>query len=793
MADTYENTISIIITAIDQASEVLAEITAQVEEAQKALTDSTTTTNDEVTTANEELAANFQETADAIKMSLGEVAIANDSLVANMDSLVEDVDLRNELMIVSFNAMRDKVVADMTDISLSQDLAFKGGSKGFNFGPLGSLTGLSATGNAILGAAAIAGLSIKAQADFQQAITRLYTTAGETANQNQLMSGISRISTTTGEGVVNLTSGTNGQPGAMYYISSAGYNNLQGLSILHPVAQAAAMEGANPADVANALTTMMRDYNASPQQATAYMNMMMTAISRGKTTLQQTSTALPDFLTAASVAHLSPSNVLAYYSALTSAGVSSQQSGQDVNALIRELSGSFTTPESTALQNIGLNPFNIEKNLSKVGIGGMVNTIEQAILSHMKGGTVLLSAYQNSAVAQQNLQTMIAAAPVAVQSLAQQLVSGQLSYGAFRQYAYMLPGADRGYITQIETAYQQANSFNKALSSNKPLQQTYLSENQQIFGQGDARNAAIIGEQHYSAIVANQNAIQQSANNVGKNVEGWSKYQGTLNAQLKEFLQGIEAVGRSLGKDFLPSLTTTLDVFNELLQGHFSEFFTAIGNGVINNIPFFKTFIGWLEDILAFFMEMGPRIGRDIGQWWNDIKNDATEFAKNITDFFGNIVSSIVSGFTELPQKIGDAIKNGAKGLAQGAKNLVGTIGKDVGGLFSDIAHLASGTVSAQGGLTLVGENGPELVMMPAGARVYNDAETTAILNRGAASISSGGGQATTINLSVNIGNFLGTPADQQALARKIYQSLQNIARQHGMASSLPNIGVLPQ
>lgn len=795
MADSYDNLINITITAIDQASEVIAGITAQIEDAQKALTDSATTTTEEVSTANDEMAANFQEASDAIKQSLGEIGVAGDGLVADMDTLVGEVDSRNAMIIASFTAMKDSIKADMSEISLSENVGFESGNLGkLGLGGLGSLTGMSTMGNVILGGAAAAAFSVYEAANFQQSLTRLYTTAGEVGNKNQIGAGISAISAATGQNVIDLTSGKNGQPGAMYYISSAGYNNLSGLQVLKPVAQASAMEGANPADVANALTTMMRDYGASPGQATSYMNMLMTSIARGKTTLQQTSTALPSFLTGASAAKLNPTNVLAYFSTLTSAGVSSNQAGQDINAIIRELSGGFTTQESTALQNLGLNPVNIESGFSKMGIAQTVNMIEQAVLSHMKGGKVLLGAFQNSTIATQNLNTEIASAPADVRSLAEQLVNGQMSYGAFRQYASMLPGRDRSIAEQIATTYNQTQSFNKALTSNKPLAQTYLSENQQIFGQGDARNAAIIGEQHYQQTLANQKAIQQAAQNSSKNVEGWSKYQGTLNAQIKEFEQGLLGVSRSLGKDFLPGLTTVLRVTNLLLQGHFSKFFEDIGKAVIDNVPFLKTEIGWLENIIAWFMELGPKIGKAVSHLWTDVKKDFDSFNKQISGFFGSLVSGVVDSFTQLPGKIGDAITKGAKALGKGASNFIGGVSKDVTGFFSSlgIPGLASGTMSAQGGLTLVGENGPELVQMPAGARVYNDSETQAILNRGAASVS-GGGQATTINLSVNVGNFLGTPADQQKLAKQIYQSLQNIARQHGMASSLPNIGVLPQ
>ena len=795
MASATDNLISITITAIDQASEVIAGITAQIEDAQKALTDSATTTTADITATNDELAANFQEMSDSVTSSLGEIAIANDSLVADMDTLVADVDSRNAMIIASFTAMKDSIAADMTDIGLSEKIGFESGNLGnLGLGGLGSLTGLSAGGSIALAGAAAAAFSVYEAANFQQSLTRLYTTAGETANKGQLGAGISAISTLTGQNVIDLTSGKNGQAGAMYYISSAGYNGMNGLQVLRPVAQASAMEGANPADVANALTTMMRDYGASGKQGTSFMDMLLTAVSRGKTTLQQTATALPSFLTSASAAGLSPANVLAYYSTLTGAGISSQQSGQDVNALIRELSGGFTTQESTGLQNLGLNPVNIMSNLSKSGLAQTVNVIEQAILSHMQGGKVLLSAFQNSTVAQSNLQTELAAAPSNVRSLAEQLINGGMSYGAFRQYASILPGRDRSIAEQIATTYNQTQSFNKALTSNKPLAQTYLSENQQIFGQGDARNAAVVGEQNMQTTIANQKAIQDSSKSFGNDVKGWSLYIGTMNAQMHIFWQNILAVARDVGGYLLPPVTTFFRLMNDAFSsGILTKVFEVMIWPIIETKDAIDLLKSHWQGISNLFSSDWQQWGKDVKGWWGGLQGDFNKFGNALTGWFSGIFDGIVNGFTSLPSKIGDAIKKGAKGLASGASSVVSSLGKDVTGFFSSIPGLASGTTYAQGGLTLVGENGPELVQMPAGARVYNDSQTSAILNGSAASLSAGGGGGMTVNLSVNVGNYLGSQADHQRLAKQIYQSLQNIARQHGAASSLPNIGILPQ
>ena len=72
--------------------------------------------------------------------------------------------------------------------------------------------------------------------------------------------------------------------------------------------------------------------------------------------------------------------------------------------------------------------------------------------------------------------------------------------------------------------------------------------------------------------------------------------------------------------------------------------------------------------------------------------------------------------------------------------------------------QFASGTLSAPGGLSLVGERGPELVNLPRGARVWSNSDTRSIL-AGAG----GGGQ------TINVGPvYVGDKVDIEALAYRV-------------------------
>lgn len=81
-------------------------------------------------------------------------------------------------------------------------------------------------------------------------------------------------------------------------------------------------------------------------------------------------------------------------------------------------------------------------------------------------------------------------------------------------------------------------------------------------------------------------------------------------------------------------------------------------------------------------------------------------------------------------------------------------------GLFGINAH-AAGTTFAPGGLSLVGEKGPELINLPRGSRVYNAQDTEEMLSGG------GSGRSTTVNVTIN-GVKIDNERDMQRQAYRI-------------------------
>lgn len=89
------------------------------------------------------------------------------------------------------------------------------------------------------------------------------------------------------------------------------------------------------------------------------------------------------------------------------------------------------------------------------------------------------------------------------------------------------------------------------------------------------------------------------------------------------------------------------------------------------------------------------------------------------------LVIGLVAAITALIAVIGVM-----KGKSNELQNTLDSVGGAVGGGRGNIGHNATGTQSWRGGPTWVGENGPEIVDIPRGARIYNNRESENLGNK---------------------------------------------------------------
>lgn len=162
------------------------------------------------------------------------------------------------------------------------------------------------------------------------------------------------------------------------------------------------------------------------------------------------------------------------------------------------------------------------------------------------------------------------------------------------------------------------------------------------------------------------------------------------------------------------------------------------------------TLIGWYGNYVAMVIN----VVRTVIAWFSRIPQNVSAVINSVVSWFQGLPNRIMGGISSLLGRIssffgsvGNAISNGissginsAKGMLTGGINwmidkvnsLIRKVNNTAGKVpgvpnIPEIPRLATGTQFFSGGLAMVGENGPELVRMPRGSRVYNAQETQAM------------------------------------------------------------------
>ena len=159
-----------------------------------------------------------------------------------------------------------------------------------------------------------------------------------------------------------------------------------------------------------------------------------------------------------------------------------------------------------------------------------------------------------------------------------------------------------------------------------------------------------------------------------------------------------------------------------------------------------------------------------------EIKEDVTarweEIRQSTSSKWASVKGSVADSINTIKDKISEGIEKIKEWNATKVKEKVFTIverikrvfsGGSSGGGATYTSSNFSGTSFFQGGLTMVGELGPELVELPRGSRIYNDYETKNIM---------GGNKGITQHITINTPTPL-TPAET---ARQIKNASRQLA-----------------
>lgn len=191
---------------------------------------------------------------------------------------------------------------------------------------------------------------------------------------------------------------------------------------------------------------------------------------------------------------------------------------------------------------------------------------------------------------------------------------------------------------------------------------------------------------------------------------------GKLKDSMDKLQASMASLGQHIGLVIVPALTKLFEAIASIPQP-ILQTITVILSIVVTIVTLVSTVNSAVKagsSIVSMFTS------------WNDPINKATI-----------IILGVVAAITALVIAL-----NVLFGKSQQTVNAFNAMGSSAGGMVPGqrTGHNASGTKSWRGGATWVGENGPEIVDVPAGSRIYNNNEVKQM-----------GGNTYNINMNMDI------------------------------------------
>ena len=257
-------------------------------------------------------------------------------------------------------------------------------------------------------AAALGVHAIKMAGNFDAAIVRLQTTAGESQNMLGMVSkGLLDMAGKVGYSAQELAVG-------MYTVESAGFHAAQGLQVMSASAKAARVEGADLTTVTNAVTSLLVDYHLKANQAAMVTNVLTAAVGHGKTTFQGMAAALPNVAAAAASAHIRMDELASAIATMTMHGTDAAKAG----TYLRQVIGQMEAPTAKArmvMQGLGIDANHLGMTLSSGsghGLADAIKMVDDAITKHMTpSGLVAIEQFRKSKNATTAYQKVLADLP----------------------------------------------------------------------------------------------------------------------------------------------------------------------------------------------------------------------------------------------------------------------------------------------------------------------------------------------------------------------------------------------
>lgn len=518
--------------------------------------------------------------------------------------------------------------------------------------------GVSNTTLMALGAAAIGAAyeSVKMAGDFQAAVTRLATSAGESQQNLQMVgNGILAMA-----GQVGYSSDQLAQ--AMYTVESGGQHGADGLKTLQAAAQGAKTENADLGTVADAVTSALKDYHLTADDAATVTSKLVAATSQGKTSFEELAGAMSNILPVASADHVSLDDILGDLSSMTVHGESAQQASQNLADALRHLA-SPTQAQSKELAALGLNATQVSMDLGSKGLSGTIQEIATAIQNQMGPGTqeVVL-----------NLTNALKGLPPQVQQLGQQVLNGTMTMAQFTAAVKGLDPISAKQAQSFATLAGTMHTIGTESMSGAQVMQSYSGAMQKAMGDASGLNVALMLTGENSQTTANDiQVISQATADASGNVKGWDEIQGNFNQKIDEAKDAFGAMAISIGEKLLPVLTVVAGVFTDVFNFLASHQTVAVALAVVIG--------GTLT--LAF-----GALSLAMGKW---VVSAARGFADTMADAAVSAASTAASATMTAAAWVATNAKMLASQLADGAVWLATWIAQGVAAAASSVAEAA--------------------------------------------------------------------------------------------------------
>jgi len=420
-----------------------------------------------------------------------------------------------------------------------------------------AVAGLSTVGGAAVATAVGVGVaSIKMAADFQKQTMKLVTAAGENkSNLSSISDGILKVARDTGTTTEQLTAG-------MYQIESAGFHGADGLKVLNAATQGAKIEGADMVQVGNALTTVMKDMHAPVGSVNLIMSQMVTAVGRGKMTMDDLAGSIHSVLPNAAALGLSFPQVAGALATMTAQGLSADQAAQNLNHTIVKLAAP-TAAMTSSMASYGLNAQTVAQQLGKKGLTGTMDEIYGAIMTKMgPAGLTLRSAFNQSQAAAENAKRAMASLPAEAKKVAEAYASGKIGLGEYRLEMKALPGPQGALLQQWKAMQDSSHGFSAALKGGGQDAQTFTAALKSLMGDQTGLQVAL----HLTGKASgdfndNVKAIAATTTDAGGAVKDWSTIQGLFANQVDRIKESAQTLLITIGGKLIPVVQSVFGYF----------------------------------------------------------------------------------------------------------------------------------------------------------------------------------------------------------------------------------------